>query len=194
MGWPAPPVPTPMDFPLLQDPFHPLRNSILIYKLLYCSSPHSIPHHRLVAARINIHHPWVQSIFSVGFVAAALIRFSSSYHGNNNEICINLHLRVRLLIWLTLFCLYLEKNNYLLQCQRTDKKAWNRRESVFWLRELRWLVLPSKRSWTTSLMIVMILEPTQPLSAQYQKAQQIGNGHNESESENERNLSSDEDE
>ena len=36
--------------------------------------------------------------------------------------------------------------------------------------------------------------PSQPLSAQYQKAREIGNGHNESESENERNLSSDEDE
>ena len=85
-------------------------------------------------------------------------RFSNSYHGNNDEICINLHLRVHLLIWLTLFYLYLEKNNYLLQWQRTNNKVWNRRESVFWLRELRWLVLPSKRSWTTSLAIVMILD------------------------------------
>ena len=34
--------------------------------------------------------------------------------------------------------------------------------------------------------------PSRPLSAQYQEAREIGNGHNESESENERNLSSDE--
>ena len=70
---------------------------------------------------------------------------------------VNLHIDTSVFPRLTLFCLYLEKNNYLLQWQRTDKKR-ETEEKASWLRELHWLVLPSKRSTTTPLAMVMILD------------------------------------